>query len=372
MKCPFDLKNKKAIIKFEEQDVFNPKNTIKGYINRRQGHLYGSLYITHVNGKKVPQVIYGTPKQHYPFDRQDRWEFPDADSIEIYEKLDGTNILSYVYTDGEKEYLTFKTRLRPTLGSSKFGNFFFLWNEMLKKYNLSDFCFNNKYNYSFELYGKRNKILVEYDVPLDTRLIFAIDNKTGKIIPPSRISTSIPKMEILNKLDKTDKEYYISYQKDLDNNLEVDEKTGIVKGREGTVWYFITDDRVNQIKCKPEGILKFHWSPNRIPYESIYTTCVNAFENFDKPCYEDVKQLLMEEFTEDKIDVSKQRILKILADVLFEKKLQFELIEKYNELGIDINEDKGAVMRHFAKIYPKEVSGKIFKLLMDYTEGLNE
>lgn len=118
MICPFGLDNPKQVIEFEEVDPYNPKNTLKGFVNRRQGHLYGSLYITHVNNKPCPQVIYSAPKQHYPFNKDDEWKFPECDCVELYTKIDGTCIISYVYKDEKgHRYLTYKTRLRPFLGS---------------------------------------------------------------------------------------------------------------------------------------------------------------------------------------------------------------------------------------------------------------
>ena len=361
------------MIKFEEEDPFNPGNILKGYINRRQGQLYGSLWITHVNGKPLPQFIYSAPKQHYPFDKNDNWEFPEGDSVEVYEKLDGTCIISYVYEDekGDK-YLTFKTRLRPFLGKSKFGNFFSLWKEMLDKYGeINLLTFNSNYNFVFELYGKRNKILIDYDVPLDTRLLFSIDRLTGDIIPPSRIKAKgCPKLYPLkiinlNDYDLNDKiNLYKKLKSELDRQIRVDEENQILKGKEGYVLYFIRDNKVTQIKNKPNAVLKYHWSPDAIPYESIYTTVVNAFENFDTPTYEDVVSLLKEEFDDSHIEKSSVRINKILEKVLFEKKFQSEIEEEYRKLGISIKEDTRSVMRWFAQKYPKSMASKIYNVLI--------
>ena len=67
---------------FKETDPFN-KNKVEGYINRRQGNLYGSLFITKVNGKDAKQFIFSTPKMSYPYNRKGEWEIPDADEIRI-------------------------------------------------------------------------------------------------------------------------------------------------------------------------------------------------------------------------------------------------------------------------------------------------
>jgi len=391
MKCPFDLTNKNQVIEFEERDPYNPQNTVKGYINRRQGSLYGSLYITHVNKKKCPQLIYSAPKQHYPFDKERNWQFPECNYIQLYEKLDGTCIVGYSYRDIDMhDYFTFKTRLRPFLGSSKFGNFFELWNEMLRKYPeiLEIQREYHNYVFVFELYGKRNKILIDYDIPLDTKLIFGINDK-GFIYSPKLLQevhsfrtkgvsgintgldlTGIP---ILEKEDSTkdfdgNEIHYIDKQNELESNLQIDEENKIMKGKEGLVWYFIKDGHAVQIKCKPPSVLKYHWSGDAIAYESIYTTVINAFENFDEPTFDNVKELLLEEFDEGKIEKSQVRINKILGKTLFDKRFQYTLSEDYNKLGVDINKDKATVMRWFGKHYPKSESKRIYNLLKQYEE----
>lgn len=369
MKCPFNLRNKKQVIRFDEIDPYNPQNRVRGYVNRRQGQLYGALYITHVNNKPQYQLIYSAPKQHYPFDKDMKWEFPECDTLHIYTKLDGTCVISFLYknSSGDK-FLSYKTRLRPFLGSGRYGNFFELWNEMREKYpDIDKDCWSNIYNIIFELYGKRNKILIDYDVPLDTKVIFAVDCNNGKIITPRDVPTCLPIVDLYGtSSNQVSEDNYIQVQNQLESELEIDEENKIMKGREGTVWYFLKEGFATQIKCKPPTVLKYHWSGDAIAYESIYTTIVNAFENFDNPTYEDVVQLLKEEFDENKIEKSRIRIVKLLSRVTFDKKLQFELVKDYKKLGVDINEDKVTVMRWFGQHYPKSESKRIYRLLKQY------
>jgi len=386
MVCPFDLTNKNEVISFKEVDPYNPQNTLEGYVNRRQGQLYGSLWITKVNNTPCEQFVYSAPKQHYPFDKNNEWKFPECDYVDLYEKLDGTCVISYLYEDQTGNlFLTFKTRLRPFLGKGKFGNFFALWNEMLEKYpSIKEYCFNMYFNYVFELYGKRNKILIEYDTPLDTKLIFSVDTSDGKIYPPDYENADIFNVPILESKgmltgwhdynEEGKKEQYLRIQQELESSLSVDLVNEILKGKEGYVWYFLKnqdDDLLSyavQVKCKPPTVLKYHWSGEAIPYESIYTTVVNAFENFDNVTIENVKTLLEEEFDISKIEKSMERIKKILTKVAFDKELQYQIVEKYNKLNIDINKDKGSVMRYFAREYDKKYAQRIITLLNMYVK----
>ena len=371
MECPFDLENKKAVEKFNEIDVYNPNNRVEGYINKRQGGLYGALWITHVNGKEVSQLIYSAPKQHYPFDKENKWEFPEYDTIIAFEKVDGTAIISYTYTDAEGNvFLTYKTRLRPFLGSGKYGNFFALWNEILKRYPINEQCFERSFNFVFELYGKRNKILVDYDELLDVKYIFSIRTIDGTIASPGRYSLYyIPTVSQEKDIYKITPELYKQIQDELEKGLSIDEENKVIKGKEGYVLYFFKNGSCKQIKVKPPSILKYHWSGDAIAYESVYTTVINAFENWDNPVYENVVELLKEEFQEDKIEKSRVRIERALGKVFFEKKSCYEILEFYKSLGVSILQDKGTVMRALAKKFPKQVCCLAYPIVVNYEKS---
>ena len=42
-----------------------------------------------------------TPKLRYPFDRHGAFHFPSVKQIDIYEKIDGTNIVAYQFKDAQ-------------------------------------------------------------------------------------------------------------------------------------------------------------------------------------------------------------------------------------------------------------------------------
>ncbi|MCP5104667.1 MAG: hypothetical protein GY950_14885, partial [bacterium] len=176
---------------FEAQDPIHPQNTLKGFISRKSDHRYGAVAITHINNKDAYQLHYATPKQHYPFGKDGKFNFPPAKEIEVYEKLDGTNVCAYRYYFQEKPFQTYKLRLYPVLRNSKFGNFLDLWQEMLDKYpQLADICQTNNCSVSFELYGSRNTHLITYDTSLDIVLPSAI-TPAGQIISPPTLDTAV-------------------------------------------------------------------------------------------------------------------------------------------------------------------------------------
>ena len=379
-KPPFVLE--RNVDTFDCIDPYNPPNVVRGYINRSGNSTYGALWITHVNGKECPQMIWSTPKMHYPFGDDGFYRVDKSAQAEVYEKYDGTNILAFLYKDADgNSFVSYKTRLRPFLGESKFGDFKRLWDEILDMYKVREAIpsaiKSERMNLSFELYGKRNKILIDYDVPLDYRLLFGI-TWDGKVIPPTEIETDrFPKATLFDSFPcEHFEEDYKRVREFLNKNLivvkvEVDgeEKVESMSGMEGAVLYVVKDGAV-QYKAKPDAVQDIHWAASKgIPYHSIYTTIVNSYEETDEPTYDLIRSLLLEEFDESQIERRRGTIYKMLDSIKFEKKLKAELREEYLRMGFDIKSDKVTCMRHFGKLYYKRLAGKIYSYLMDEFGG---
>jgi hypothetical protein len=360
---------------FGETDPFNPKNEVVGFISRKANEFYGALIINKVNGKKVPdQLIMGSPKMHYPFDeRADgtrNYRFPSANTIEIYEKLDGTNILSYFYTDGEYRYLSYKTRLRPFLQAGKFGDFLSMWKEAGIPYEaeIKREMDRSDCNLSFELYGARNLHLIVYPNSLDIALLFGVTN-TGRIIPPTQLKN--PDIPIVNCLKVIDKDYVWNYeelQKELNSKLEQREE-GYYSGIEGGVWYMhLPDSRCLQLKCKPEIIEAIHFSAGAggLSRNVVISTCWNAFENVDVLTLDFIKQLLLEEFKPEVLDAKQYLIEECIVFVTREAEFRESVIEDYRKLNMNILIQKAEVMRALAQKYAKKDMRKVYSIISGY------
>ena len=162
------FKNKR---KYIERDPFNPENVIECEICMDKDYRYGALMIHKINGDKLahPQIIYGTPKLKYPFDSNGNWQFPSAAMILSYRKYDGTNIFMYRYRYKGQYYTTYKVRLFPFLR----GVILDLWKQCLQKHKnirglFLDYPDIN--GFSFEMYGKDNPHLIEYDHDLEAKI----------------------------------------------------------------------------------------------------------------------------------------------------------------------------------------------------------
>lgn len=349
---------------FDEKDPFND-NQVQGYISRRGDNSYGALLIESVNWEKCPQLIYCTPKIPYPFDKTGNWHFPKAKKIERYEKLDGTNIFSFRYHDAkQKEFVSHKTRLLPFVGNSRFGPFRDMVVEIFGKTKSENLPLTVGYNVSYELWGAKNPHLVKYDTPLELSILFFRNGQ--KILPPSSICLSVSSATLRGLVDRDYIWNYEESQKDMDKNLK-DEEDGYYTGCEGEVWYLLTEDGLwHQFKCKPETIETIHWSAGGIGKNQIIATCENAFENWDAPTVENVIELLKEEFSQDKIDKIHDTIEKRLKEVFQKHEFIENVVKDYEELGINILENKGDVMRALSGKYDKKDMRRVYSVVWNH------
>lgn len=386
----FDVKEN-LVKHFKVKDPYNPWE-LEGYINISE-HLYGSMVIFKIDNYLTEQVVISTPKQKYPFDRLGRFKFPSAKHINVYEKYDGTNILAYGYKLKGKYWITYKTRLTPVLTQeSAWGNWFNMWNEMKEKYpgleNLVYELIHSGLNPSFELYGSRNKHLIEYEMPLNVVLLFAIQNDVSnpEIIDPKNLintnwnkskkcsilpnfislfSSSIPFARLEVSIDSFE-DLYSWYQKLRNQQESINKFTddGNIRGSEGFVWY-LTDinGKTHQYKCKPESVEQIHWAASGLSMNSVVTTVINAYETGDEVTYDSVKELLLEEYTERMVDAHQALIYRAMGEVKQRVEFRIKVLKLYEKLNLNLKENKVGTMRTLSPYFDKKEMSKVFTLL---------
>jgi len=358
---------------FCETDPFNPRNTVAGYICRIPDYRYGMLLITEVNGKMVfPQKIYGTPKIHYPFTKETRnYNFPkDIKEVLIYPKYDGTNVLRYIYRDQEgMPYRTFKTRLMPFLNDGKFGNFFQLWNELLKDnelWNLTS-TFSSQ-TLSFEMYGYRNPHLVRYPFGLKTTLLFEIEN--GEVIPPIKNKSPYANQPVARI---TDKETLIDFYEKLRKETEENNKpTGntedqIIDGIEGYIFYVHTADSWIQFKCKPETIEQIHFANSGyLAKETILHAAWRVVESFGDVSIDGIKQMLEEDYSAELINNASVKIEKVYAFVSKKLFTRSKVEYIYDSAPVKLKvAGKNEVMKYLSFYFQKNEMPGAFQALQE-------
>jgi len=387
----FDGVNPDTLQYFKIEDIFNPPNILEGWLCRQSDHRYGSIYIYTVNGVLNPQFIFVTPKLHYPFGRTEneerKYHFRPIKAIEVYEKLDGTNICAYTYTDATgSRFITYKTRLTPVVQNNRFAPFISLWNELLtSQLQLQAFITleleTHPYtSLSFEMFGYKNPHTIVYKQPLFANLLFGVQGD-ATIVTPSYylarypLANSIFLTPVVTGTAKTKQELielYENFRSQAESiNVTKEEEKGaaMVEGTEGYVFYTLdTKDRWTQWKCKPPSIEELHWASEFIPMGVIMATVWNSLESMpsDYPSVEYTKELLLEEFTPLQITASTNRIEKAVEYVVNRMLWREKVLTAYNACGLSLEtHGKDVVMREMAKRFERGQMREVFNALRE-------
>lgn len=372
--------DQKYLQEFSSVDPFNPSNLVQGAISLKPDHRYGALFISAVNEVPCHQVIYATPKLHYPFGKDGSFHFPPIRDAHIYEKLDGTNITSFVYTHCGAKFVSYKLRLAPFLRNSKWGAFLDYWQELLERYpTVTEKARTSGKHLSFEMYGSRNTHLIEYSNTLDLALLFGICPVNGTIHPPhTLVSTeenipTAPLLAVLNSENNPAEKFAILREEmEKKNSKTAEEK---IKGTEGAVWFVTSPDgKCTLWKCKPESVEEIHWATG-INKVAVMATCWNALESSDKLDYAILEPLLLEEYQQNDIDKFRSHIEQCIAQVNSEQEFKDSVLSTYRRLvsngeliGLTFPKDKGPILRKLSMHFPKEKMSKVYSALAKETK----
>jgi predicted nucleotidyltransferase len=241
---------RRGAVAFDQVDPFNG-NRVRGFI-RRSKRRRGDLEITHVNGERCEQYIYCTPSiANLAVDSVP----PAFERVEVFEKLDGTNVLLFHYQDaGGRRFVSYKTRSAPFLGVQAYGDFLALWRAMLDRYAAEIATLvESPCSFGFELFGRELPMLTGYETRLDARLLYALEPATGKMIAPRvdpawRFPTPASWGDFPegSEVSEMVRDTVARAARQLDGGAPV----------EGAVLYFVHGGRAVAYKCKPAVVLE--------------------------------------------------------------------------------------------------------------------
>ncbi|MBI5525174.1 MAG: hypothetical protein HY897_02490 [Deltaproteobacteria bacterium] len=365
--CELLRVDEKYLSPFDVADPFNDDLRLEGFLCQRPDHRYGGLALLRVGGEPAPQVIFATPKLHYPFGKDGRFHFPPIARAHLYEKLDGTNVLAYRYRDADGDsHLTYKLRLAAALRNSKWGPFLDYWKEMIAKFpGIPKLVDANNCHVSLEMYGARNAHLIAYSVDLAPAVLFGVRPLDASIVGPFELETfGVPPAPLLGELDGREDPAarYAALRAEMEagNRPAADEK---LTGTEGAVWY-VTEPggRVTMWKCKPESVEQIHWATG-INKAAVIATCWNALETSDVLDYDVLLPLLLEEYQADDIEKFRPNIDAAMAEVDREFEFRQRVWAAYAEIkaqGLSLTADKNAVMRALSTRFRREEMGRVY------------
>jgi hypothetical protein len=178
---------------FSAEDPFNSRNIVVGYLCKKPGPYYGSLYIYEVNDERLeaPEIVHGTPTMLGPSLRDGDLVFPQHQSYTLAPKWNGLNVLVYKYYDARGAcHVSAKPRVQPFLTGSALAFVKQLLIEPAAKtmslnslpQMLARLANKKIQSLSFELCGSEVPHLVRYEFPLLLKPLFCT-TVDGKIYP---------------------------------------------------------------------------------------------------------------------------------------------------------------------------------------------
>lgn len=384
-------------------DTFNNDQEIEGFLCRISDHRYGAVVIWKVAGVETkPQVVYCTPKLHYPFGRTEGddtrvyhpWLKGDHE-FAVYEKLDGTNVCAYFYYDAQgKPHLTYKTRLTPVLAANRFLNAAELWRRALTAVQAEfgvdipgliwqNWAGRSLYSYSFELYGYENPLSIVYRVPITTRLLCCVRQQDHVVQLPD--SFGIPTATTLGRHTGPFTSFYENLRQAISNETVVREDGRIARSRgtndaledglEGYVFYVrdptavpavpCCDGPWAQMKCKSQQMETAHWATGAIPSDVVFATAWNALESCDDLTPDYVRELLLEEFSVEQVALSGVRIATAVQEVLAKFALKWRVLEALRVTAMESGGSRGDVMRALSRHFEKKEIKLVFWIVND-------
>jgi len=341
--------------------------TWKGFIYLKRNSLMGSIFSYYDD---VPFIIRGYPKIPYAEDskvlEQEAW---------AEDKVDGTNLLFWTFPDG---YLMAKTRLVERADRQGYqGN---NWMQMASSTGLLDeikMVCEQGYQVVGELYGEDNPgEFIRYTTPLAFAVFdickrenfewLGLDEKTKLLW-----NTNIPQVEVewMGKLtsDAIFKLEKLAGEKIKENGIE-----GYV------VKYYDEKDKDAHFAKVKTGIIKeLAWKladmSASVPMEFIRKAIKKAWDNQDGLKTTDdiiafVEDELLEEFDEERVKKSKNRIKKLIGVRFTPPEESKELDIFFDELKgrkIDLN-NKGKILSMTSKAFPGITPSTLFKAYQSY------
>ncbi len=366
---------------FMDIDPLNPDNKVAGQIQIVGGDEYGALSITQVNDRPAPQFIKVTPKAAYPFHKDGSWVLYDAQEVESYLKLDGTNICQYGYRDADgRPFTTFKLRTRPFM-SPYFLN---LLEEALTRYpQVREHQLQPGEALAYELYGYENRMLIRYAEAINLALLFGRD-AAGNILAPhpdhprfAGLDCPIAERRPISLSDDLSQAYRQRQQEISSRLVRLEDE--YFEGEEGEMLYVRFADGAREqpgsftrlIKLKPPEIEEIHWASDHVPREELVVVARNVFEVSDTPDVADMVQLLAEEWSDDQISRSLETIERVLAEAKERRAFQEEVLAVYAQLHAPdaFRTDRAGVMREMSRRFPRAAMSKVYSVLVERGYG---
>ena len=265
----------------------------RGYICRVESEYMGALAISEIDGQPTFQFERGMPKIRYPYAGDEKKFVIPTDagitSIRFYEKLDGTNITALPLRDPADPSrileVIYKTRLKPVLSPSKWGDFGALLDRVIDYDAVAAAVEEAGFNLAFELWGLANPHQITADRGLALTLHTGI--RPQGLASPHELDVlaakyGLERPQLHLELAGADLEHgriaaaYQRLRAEAEARNQAAGKDVFVT--EGSIMCISTASGAVYLKCKPETIEEDHMMRSRRLKRSIVVQSVHKLE----------------------------------------------------------------------------------------------
>ena len=348
----------------------------------------GALACDQVAGEPTFQLERCMPHLHYPYVAAQRGAAmrgdgePDRTVVlppgfaeaRFYEKLDGTNLCWYPLRSPEGVVLEVvpKTRLRPVAAGSVWGDWPTLLAHAAPQDAIRRAMLETGLNLCFELWGRGNPHLVEYDRDLGLALHTGVTH--DRLATPAALDAiaqryGFERPACLATLSGDVAAITAAYRK-FQQEFEDRNRAG-GEGRyvtEGAILVLADAHSASYYKCKPPSIEEIHWAPSALSGPIVLQALAKLAEAGVELLPDDPEPLwaaLREEWDTRILAAATELVERVYGEYLDEIERKHAVWARLEGASLPLA-DTLTVMRYLSGFYPRAQMGWVYAAYREY------
>lgn len=336
----------------------------------------GALAIDRVADEPTFQLERVMPHLHYPYGDRERTVMlpPGFTEARFYEKLDGTNLCWYPLRarDGAVLEVVPKTRLRPVAAGSVWGDWPALLARAAPQEAIGRAVLETGLNLCFELWGRGNPHLVEYERDLGLALHTGVAH--DRLATPATLDDvatrfGFERPSCLATLTGDVAAVTAAYRQFQDEVEARNRASG--EGRyvsEGAILVLADEDSATYYKCKPPSIEEIHWAPSSLSAAIVLQALAKLAEagvELSRGDPEPLWAALREEWDARVLSGAEELVEGVYKEYLDELERKRGVWARLESASLPLA-DTPTVMRYLAEFYPRTQMSWVYGAYREY------
>lgn len=348
----------------------------EGLICLAENNWMGALAIERVDGQPTFQLERVMPHLTYPYADRERTVLlpPDFQEARFYEKLDGTNVCWYPLRSAEGSILEVvpKTRLRPVAAGSAWGDWPALLAQLGVEAAVDQAVRASGLNLCFELWGRGNPHLVEYERDLALTLHTGV--AADRLATPAELDAIADAhgferplcLAILAGDVAAVAEGYRRLQEEAEaRNLGAGQDRYLT---EGAILVLSDSFGSTYFKCKPPSIEEIHWAQTGLSRPLVLQALVKVVEagvELERGNSEPLWEVLRADWDSRALSAATELVERLYAEFVDDMERRRQVWAQLEAADLPIT-DTVAVMRYLSQFHPRGQMGWVYAAYRQY------